>query len=743
MTVLANKTNSVSANEFTSGNNALTPSIPATTSTTTASTVTNYTILPGKLHFSFTLHANQAEVPYADVANQLCYTAVLQTLLKHPDIPVTLHLSGTWLTTMQWYNSSVIDLIKQGITTGQFEILGSTYAQNIIYNTNNWDNYYQIQQHKQVIYDILGVTPTGFWNPERVWNQAQYVPLIAGAGYQYTFVEDHIIQNSTDYSGSPEFLIRNVTQNNQNLLIVDDDKGIISAVDPIAPTTPNTDSLSTRIDNAINYLKSVYANDTNGDFLVSYGQDMEAWGLWQEERGIATTQQVASNLDAFLTRLENESSWLQVVHPGDFINHLKANGYTFEHMNQIDFGEAQWMTDAAKIDGYNSWLQWVSSDSDLQRYNQSFTIARTYLKTIESDLNNAKNSGLNITAADKIFSYAVRVFIANEYEYGCYGCKFSWYNRAKVAMIPGYAVTYALNPPSTDTIQTKDLDGDGLAEYIMISGSQFYVFSQLGGRLIFACNLQSGNVFVGGDDTATYTAKGINYELPNSYQDYTYPITKSDQWNRGAGKTYRIHQKSFNDQVDSVVLANNLYEVSILNNVLQLTYTTNSYKIQKDYSFNNGIITSTFYISNLLSSTLNYQLDIVLSPSYLALQNIGKNFINNSSFLNVPNSNNWSITMMDSKNIQQFNITGDANENFSYSQPFDELFGYHYFLTFQIPSKQVLNFHILLNSPLTVSNIPLSSTSQNKSTNSFEFITILPLMVILSIILLRRRKYSY
>ena len=50
---------------------------------------------PTKIHFNLVFHANQAAVPYSDIANDLNYYHVLKTLRKHPSIPITLHFSGT------------------------------------------------------------------------------------------------------------------------------------------------------------------------------------------------------------------------------------------------------------------------------------------------------------------------------------------------------------------------------------------------------------------------------------------------------------------------------------------------------------------------------------------------------------------------------------------------------------------------------------------------------------------------
>ena len=94
-----------------------------------------------KLDFVFLLHANQANVPYADVANDICYHQVLETMLQYPDLHFPLHFSGSLLTELAWHNQSTLNLLRQGINSGQFEIIGSTYAQNIIYShADDYDN---------------------------------------------------------------------------------------------------------------------------------------------------------------------------------------------------------------------------------------------------------------------------------------------------------------------------------------------------------------------------------------------------------------------------------------------------------------------------------------------------------------------------------------------------------------------------------------------------------------------------
>ncbi|MHA2253949.1 MAG: hypothetical protein ACXAD7_26585, partial [Candidatus Kariarchaeaceae archaeon] len=187
-----------------------------------------------KLEFIFILHANQALVPYGDVANDLNYHRVLETLREHPSIPITLHVSGMLISDLQYFSPETLILVQDGIDDGQFEILGSTYAQNVPYshytpgssNTagGDFDNDLQIRVHKGILEERFGITPTSFWNPERVWDPDLILPMIQRGNYQSTFIEDHIIHQ---VATSDEHLVRTTGSLENPLYIFSDDRDLI------------------------------------------------------------------------------------------------------------------------------------------------------------------------------------------------------------------------------------------------------------------------------------------------------------------------------------------------------------------------------------------------------------------------------------------------------------------------------------------------------------------------------------
>ncbi len=167
-----------------------------------------------------------------------------------------------------------------GIESGQFEILGgSSFAQNILFATDRWDNVQQIKHHRQQIEEILGgVQPRGgFWNAERCWSQ-ELIPLIADCGYEYTFLETNVFRRAGDTLS--QAVIRSTEHKGRKLTLFPDDTNMLTIFGK-AVRTGSTHEL-------IEYLYNIYLQQLQFpklDLSVIYAQDAEATGLWQFERG--------------------------------------------------------------------------------------------------------------------------------------------------------------------------------------------------------------------------------------------------------------------------------------------------------------------------------------------------------------------------------------------------------------------------------------------------------------------------
>src|SRR5215472_4258739 len=141
------------------------------------------------LSLALIFHFNQHTSEYADIANRACYRGLLTVLRAHPKLKFNLHLSGTLLRALPWFDTETLKLVRDGLAAGQFELLGSTYAQNVPYASDDWDNAQQIGLHRTVLQQLFGVAPAAFWIAERCWRQS-LLPLIVV--YDDTILRDRL-----------------------------------------------------------------------------------------------------------------------------------------------------------------------------------------------------------------------------------------------------------------------------------------------------------------------------------------------------------------------------------------------------------------------------------------------------------------------------------------------------------------------------------------------------------------------
>ena len=114
---------------------------------------------------------------------------IVKELRKHRNIKFTLCISGILLENMNLSESETLKIIKEGIADGQFEVIGTTYSQNIIDATDNFSNKWQLERDREAKENILGLKSEGFFNPQGIWTP-KVIKSIADSKYNYIFIED-------------------------------------------------------------------------------------------------------------------------------------------------------------------------------------------------------------------------------------------------------------------------------------------------------------------------------------------------------------------------------------------------------------------------------------------------------------------------------------------------------------------------------------------------------------------------
>ncbi|HET9442832.1 MAG TPA: glycosyltransferase, partial [Acidimicrobiales bacterium] len=158
-----------------------------------------------RVPLAFVHHANQHLVTdgYADREGitelAAAYRSVLDLHARHR-VPFHLHLSGTLVEALAWHRPDLLARVRALREEGLVELLGSTYAQNVMTVSSPAHNRRQLDE-ALALYDRhlggdLGAI-RGFWVPERIWDTERLAPLLtdpglANGGYRYVVLDDRL-----------------------------------------------------------------------------------------------------------------------------------------------------------------------------------------------------------------------------------------------------------------------------------------------------------------------------------------------------------------------------------------------------------------------------------------------------------------------------------------------------------------------------------------------------------------------
>jgi Glycosyl hydrolase family 57 len=425
--------------------------------------------LPIALVFHFNQHLNE----YASIGSRTCYRGLLKILRAHPALKINIHISGTLIDALKWLDNEPLKLIREGLAEGQFELLGSTYAQNIPYASNDWDNARQIELHRSTLKDLFDVEPTVFWNPERCWRQS-LVPMITAGGYTSTLIEDGILKQA----GASEPLTFTTRADSAELKIITDDQTVKSQF--------NFAAWFGRSSQLLAYLHERARGPNAERCCVTYAEDAEALGLWEWQEGLVPNQTWA-HLHRLLTELEGDSL-LQLIK-------LSEAPAPSGELTPIPDGGASWMDMSLSRsglpyheDGYANWLDFNKRSPKLKHFRQTYNIIRSKMGTEPP-----QGEG-----AQRLYRAALHSFLAHQYEFGCIGVgglNYRGWEDARAAVAIALAAKEAEAP--REYIQIDDCNGDGSDEVIVSDGKQLIITSAYGGRLLYWFDLVTGRQFAG------------------------------------------------------------------------------------------------------------------------------------------------------------------------------------------------------------------------------------------------------
>lgn len=144
------------------------------------------------LRFCFGLHLHQPVGNFRAVFEQHLgevYRPLLRALMEGEAWPVALHLSGPLL---EWFDanaSDFVDEIGRHVADGHLELLAAGHDEPILAVLSRDDRLDQVLRHREHLRSRFGVTTTGLWLTERVWEPTLPEDL-AAAGIRFAIVDD-------------------------------------------------------------------------------------------------------------------------------------------------------------------------------------------------------------------------------------------------------------------------------------------------------------------------------------------------------------------------------------------------------------------------------------------------------------------------------------------------------------------------------------------------------------------------
>ena len=292
--------------------------------------------MPERFQLVLLIHAHQPCGNFGHVLEKAykdSYLPFIELLEKHPAIHAGLHYSGPLLAWIEENRPEYFTRLKALVSSKQIELIGGGFYEPILVSIPPEDQREQITRLASYLEDRLGQRPTGAWIAERIW-EPQLPSVLAAAGVSYTLVDDiHFLSAGFE----PEELFGAYVAEDQgkSVRLFPGQKALRYLI-PFA-----------KVEEVIAYLRDVAAVHPGG--AATMGDDMEKFGVWP---GTAKHCYQDGWLEDFFTALEQNSSWLRVSTPGEYL------------LDRAPLGRADLPTAS-----YSEMMEWVLPTRVRQRYH--------------------------------------------------------------------------------------------------------------------------------------------------------------------------------------------------------------------------------------------------------------------------------------------------------------------------------------------------------------------------------------
>lgn len=240
-------------------------------------------------------------------AYQKAYLPMLQALERHPTVQVSLHNSGCLIDWLEQNHPEYLHRLAELVNRQQVEIMGGAYYEPILPAIPDADKLGQIIKMSNFIKHRFGISPTGLWLAERVW-EPHLAKILAEAGVQWTLIDDNAF--------------RALGLEDKDLLgyYLTEEQGHFVKLFPISKqlryAIPWHD-----VEEVIGYLGSVASEDENR--IAILGDDGEKFGIWPGTYEYCWEKEW---VDRFFTAVEANQQWLRTIKLSEYIGTFSPLG---------------------------------------------------------------------------------------------------------------------------------------------------------------------------------------------------------------------------------------------------------------------------------------------------------------------------------------------------------------------------------------------------------------------------------
>lgn len=269
--------------------------------------------MTGCLRLALAIHIHQPIGNFEGVfenAYRDSYAPFLEVIQNYPQIPISLHISGSLLEWLVDAHGEYIDSLRSLTERGQVEIVGGPFYEPILAGIPSHDRVGQITAYSRYLEQLFGAKVRGMWMPERVWEQS-FTSDVTRAGIEYTILDDH------------HFRSAGLRDDQLHGYYLSEDEGRLLKIFPgsekLRYTIPFAEPHET-----IRYLREIAERFPTP--VVCFGDDGEKFGTWPE-----TKKHVYENgwLRRFLDALSQNSDWLKICTLGEAVDHVPPVGSVY------------------------------------------------------------------------------------------------------------------------------------------------------------------------------------------------------------------------------------------------------------------------------------------------------------------------------------------------------------------------------------------------------------------------------